>query len=409
MKVVLLNQCFWPDIVSTAQISHDLGRALVAAGHRVTVVSARSIYGEAGDSLPPRDSVDGIEIIRVHGAMFGKRGILLRLVDFAAFYVRAMVAIMRLPRQDVVISLTTPPFIALIGVIAGWVKGSRSVYWVMDLYPDTPVACGVLHPRSPITWITERLNRFCLRRSDATVALGRCMRDLIVSKGIPPSQIHTIQVWSAEEAHLPPSAAPNPYRAEWAIGDRLLVMYSGNFGLGHDVDTMLHAAERLRNDDRIRFAFVGGGKKKAQVESFVRERELANCILAPYQPRDRLEQLLAAADVHLASLSDGVEGIMVPSKVYGMMASARPSVFIGPAASEVARAIVESGGGFVIRCGDVEDLVACFEGYAADRALVAEHGHRARASLERSYTRDQLCHRWVQLLESLVSGAGRTA
>ena len=100
---------------------------------------------------------------------------------------------------------------------------------------------------------------------------------------------------------------------------------------------------------------------------------------------------------------------MVPSKVYGMMASARPSVFIGPAASEVARAIVESGGGAVIRCGDVEDLVGCFGRYAADRALVAEHGHRARASLERSYTRDQLCHRWVQLLESLVSGAGRTA
>lgn len=407
MKVVLLNQCFWPDIVSTAQISHDLGRALVAAGHRVTVISARSIYGEAGDSLSPHASIDGIEIIRVRGAMFGKRGILLRLVDFAAFYVRALVTIMRLPRQDVVISLTTPPFIALIGIIVGWFKGSRSVYWVMDLYPDTPVACGVLRPRSPITWITERLNRFCMRRSDATVALGRCMRDLIVSKGIPPSRVHTIQVWSAEEAHLPSSPASNPYRSEWGIGDRLLVMYSGNFGLGHDVDTMLNAAERLRDDDRIRFAFVGGGKKKAQVEAFVRERGLANCILAPYQPRERLEQLLAAADVHLASLSDGVEGIMVPSKVYGMMASARPSVFIGPAASEVARAIAEAGGGAVIACGGVGDLVDCIARYAADRTLVAEHGRRGRASLERSYTRQQLCQRWVELLESLVPNAGR--
>lgn len=402
MKVVLLNQCFWPDVASTAQISHDLGRALVAAGHQVTVVAARSIYGEAGDTLPPTASVDGIEIIRVRGAMFGKRGVLLRLVDFVAFYLRAMLAIVRLPRQDVVISLTTPPFIALVGVLAGWLKGSRSVYWVMDMYPDTPVACGVLSPGSPITWLAERLNRFCLRRSDATVALGRCMRDLILSKGIPSSRVRVIEVWSAEESGVTEPSSSNPYRIEWGIGDRLLVMYSGNFGLGHDVETFLRAAERLREDDRIRFAFVGGGKKKAYVESFVRDRGLSTCILAPYQPRERLDQLLAAADIHLASLSDGVEGIMVPSKVYGMMASARPSVFIGPAASEVALAIEEAACGAVIRCGDVDGLVACITRYADDRALVIEHGRRGRQSLERSYTRAQLCRRWVELLESIA-------
>ncbi|MDA1105327.1 MAG: glycosyltransferase family 4 protein [Planctomycetota bacterium] len=403
MRILLLNQCFFPDIVSTAQISHDLATYLVAHGHHVTAVSSRSIYGEAGDSLPAHETVDGIDIHRVKGAMFGKRGILLRVVDFGAFYVRAFCRVVSLPRHDVVVSLTTPPFISLVGIMAGWIKGNRTAYWVMDLYPDLPLACGVLKPRSPVTWLTERVNRFCLRHSTVTVALGRCMRDLILSKGIPAERVRTIQVWSDQEAVRPVPRESNAYRREWGVGDRLLVMYSGNFGLGHDVQTFLDAAKRLQGDDRIRFAFVGGGKKKAEVEAFVKSRFLANCVLAPYQPRERLDELLSAADVHLASLSDGIEGIMVPSKLYGMMAAARASIFIGRDTGEVALTIVEQSCGTVIGCGNVDALVAAIQQYAADPSRAMEEGQRGRAAVERLYTKDSLCAAWMSTLEEAAS------
>ena len=128
--------------------------------------------------------------------------------------------------------------------------------------------------RSPLTWVFERINRFCLRRADRVVVLGRCMLDRVVAKGIDHGQVVHIGVWSDAHEVAPVSRADNPYRAEWDLGDAFVVMYSGNFGLGHDVETMLGAAERLRDDDRVRFLFVGGGKKKARVDSFVAEHAL---------------------------------------------------------------------------------------------------------------------------------------
>lgn len=401
MRVLFLNQCFAPDVVSTAQISHDLAKFLVAHGHEVTAIASRSIYGESGDSLPAEETIDGIKVHRLRGAMFGKRGILLRVVDFSAFYVRAFAKVISLPRHDVIVSLTTPPFISLVGIIAGWIKGNRTAYWVMDMYPDLPLACGVLKPRSPITWFTERVNRFCARRSSVTIALGRCMRDLILSKGVPSEKVRIIQVWSDQEAVKPVAREANKYRQQWGLGNRLLVMYSGNFGLGHDVETFLKAAERLRNDDRIRFAFVGGGKKKAEVEAFVKERELLNCMLAPYQPRERLDELLSAADVHLASLSDGIEGIMVPSKLYGIMAAARPALYIGRPTGEVARTIAEESCGRVVACGDVDGVVAALTAYADDPAMVSDEGARGRAAVEQKYTKEALCQRWLETLEEV--------
>ena len=399
MRVLLINQVFYPDVAATAQHGHDLARDLVRHGPEVSAIASRSIYGKKGAALPSFEEVDGIRIHRVGRSLFGKAGILARVADFGLFYVFAIVKALTLPRHDVVICFTTPPFIALAGRLLRALKGTKFVYWVMDLYPDLPIACGVMRRGSLPSRFFEAINRSCLRAADADVVLGRCMADLVVSKGVPAEKVRLIGVWSDQEEVKPIDRESNPYRREWGVGERMLVMYSGNFGIGHDVDTFLQAALRLKDDDRIRFAFVGGGKRKATVETFVAEHGLEDtCIVAPYQPRERLDELLSAADVHLVSLLEGIEGIMVPSKLFGILAAGRPAIFIGSPESEIAKVIVESECGLEVRQGAVEDLVAGIRGYADDPAGCAAAGERARAALVDLHAAQHRLEAWRALL-----------
>jgi colanic acid biosynthesis glycosyl transferase WcaI len=408
MRILLLNQVFYPDVAATAQHAHDLGKHLVAHGHEVVVIASRSLYGQKGASLPKREMVDGIEVHRVGKSIFGKAGILARVFDFALFYVAAMVKAMTVKRPDVVVCFTTPPFIALVGWLMREIRGSRFVYWVMDLYPDLPVACGVVKERALLTRFFERVNRFCLRRADRVVVLGRCMRDRVLSKGIGAQHVHHIGVWADQAEIKPIERMSNPYREQWKLGNRLVVMYSGNFGLGHDVKTMCEAALRLREDDSIRFVFAGGGKKKEYVDQFVKEHKLQNCVLAPYQPREKLDASLSCADVHLATLLEGVEGIMVPCKLFGIMAASRPTIFIGHPSSELARVLTEHNAGSVVRQGDVDSLVQAIRNFASDEILRRNMGENARVALIESFNRTKSCEQWRELLEGLFSPTRET-
>jgi len=409
MRVLLINQTYHPDVAATAQHAHDLARHLVAHGHEVEVIASRSLYGHAGAALAKREVVEGVEVNRVAKSLFGKSGTLGRALDFGLFYIAATWRAFRVRRPDVVVCFTTPPLIALLGVVLRSVRGCRYVYWIMDLYPDLAVTCGVLRARSPLTRLFDRVSRLCLRRADRVVVLGRCMRDRILAKRdldprIESERIVHIGVWSDQDEVRPIARDENPYRAEWGLGDRFVVMYSGNFGIGHDVATMLGAAERLRDDDRIRFAFVGGGKRKSEVESFVEERSLTNAILAGYQPRERLDASLSCADVHLVSLREGLEGCIVPCKLFGAMAAGRPTVFIGHPESEIARVLEENDCGIVIREGDIDGLVDAIVSLVSDRERSRRLGDRARAALGAAYDRDRACEAWRVLLEETVAG-----
>ncbi|MFM7260870.1 MAG: glycosyltransferase, partial [bacterium] len=134
MRVLLINQTFYPDIAATAQHAHDLARYLVSQGHEVTAIASRSIYGKKGAVLPREEMVDGIRIVRVGKSVFGKSSIAARMVDFGLFYAAALWRSFNMRRQDVVICFTTPPFVALIGWLLRLVRGTRYIYWVMDLY-----------------------------------------------------------------------------------------------------------------------------------------------------------------------------------------------------------------------------------------------------------------------------------
>jgi colanic acid biosynthesis glycosyl transferase WcaI len=419
VSILLVNQSFWPDVVATAQQAHDLAKFLHSRGDRVTVVASRSLYGKKGSSLPPIETKDGVEIHRVSYNLFNKKGLFSRAVDYLRFNIAAAWKVIRLPRTDVVVCLTTPPFVALIGALLKAVKGTRFIFWTMDLYPDLPVEAGIISRNGLAHRILGAIDNFCLRRADVVVTLGRCMRDRIIAKGVPQDRIAMIHPWSdpdeipelpvrrlelavdslaAQRAAAPVPCGPNQFRKEWDLGDRFVIQYSGNFGLGHDAETVFGAMLKLKDDDGIRWVIVGDGVMRPAVEEFVRKHDIQNVVLKPYQPRSRLGTLISLGDVHLVLMVPGFEGVILPSKLYGILAAGRPAIFVGPEKSEIARIIKEDNCGIVVPNGNSEGLVRVIAEIRQDPALGLSLGHRGRKALEAKYSMRHACEAWHRLI-----------
>lgn len=406
MRILLLNQTFHPDVAATAQHGMDLARHLTGRGHKVVVIASRSIYGEKGATLPPNEIIEGIVIHRVGAGLFGKRGGTFgRLVDFLLWYVLATIKAFTVPRTDVCVTFTTPPFIVLIGLLLKWIRKTRLVYWTMDLYPDVAVQHGMLRETALLTHTLEWIHRFALVRTDRIITLGRCMKDRLLAKDIDESLIRVVPVWADRNEVVPVPRAENPLRREWNLGDAFVVMYAGNFGAMHEASTLFEAAGRMQERDDVVFLFVGGGTRMDVAKAYAKQRGLSNMQFQPYQPRERLGELLALGDVHLVSMVDGADGLIVPSKLFGILAAGRPALYVGPEGSEIAQIIMEHDAGRVFAIGDDQSLAACISDLAADHDAVTQMGQNGRDALERMYDRSIACDQIAIILEDVVKGA----
>ena len=407
MKILLINQPFWPDVVATAQHMADWGQSMTAQGHQVTVIASRSVYGQQGAVLPKREEYRGIKIYRVGANLFKKGRILTRLVDFGLFHLLALWRALTLPRQDVVVCLTTPPMIGVVGMLLKTFRGSRYIQYEMDLYPDVPVALGVFKPRSLVTRIFERIHRRLLRSADRVIVLGRCMHKVIAAKNIPENKLVLITPWADPDELQPLPRHQNPFRKEHGLDDKFVIMYSGNLGLGHDITTLCSAMEKLAAssdplDQAVRFVFIGGGRRMQEIRRYLDGKHLANTLILDYQPRESLAETLSAADVHLITQAPGTTGLIVPSKFYGILAAGRPSIYIGPDDTEVALAIREDHLGTVLAIGQVPELLAAIRALQSNPAAQLDMQAHARSILTQRYSRAVNTQKLTTLAESLV-------
>jgi len=275
LKILLLNQTFYPDVVSTAQHLSELAAALAEKGHEVTVVTGRRAYDEPDKLFPAQEMWRGVHIFRVFSTRFGKQAKWRRAADFASFIFLCCARLAFLRRQDVVVALTTPPLISFIGAWRAKLWRARFCYWVMDLNPDEAVAAGWLRAESLAGRMLERMSRFSLRRADKIIALDRFMRDRIVAKGIAPEKIAVIPPWSQDSVVRFDAVGREQFRAAHDLQDKFVVMYSGNHSPVHPLDTLMRAAERLQADASIAFCFVGGGSEFKRVQRWAEGREKA--------------------------------------------------------------------------------------------------------------------------------------
>ena len=371
MRILLLNQFFWPDSAATSQLLTDLARALAERGHEVHAVCADPGYALQDETNRPQAQVHRIPSVRF------VRGPLGRVASYAFFFLGSVGRGLRAPRPDLVITLTTPPLLSLVGNLLKLLRGSKHFIWEMDVYPDVAVDLRYVPAGGIFDRVIGALADFSRQRSDGVLALGPCMRDRLLKRGLPASRVFIAENWAdgkvISPAPWPESSAP------------LTILYSGNLGLAHDVQTITRTMTALKDDRRFHFVFAGGGARRKPLEALCRERGLEAVEFRPYSAKTSLGESLGSGHIGLITQQEACLGSVVPSKLYGLLAAGRPVLFIGPEQSTVAQTIKRFDCGWHIRCGDDSSLLELLRTLAENRTVVEQAGHRARQAFLQHY------------------------
>jgi putative colanic acid biosynthesis glycosyltransferase WcaI len=397
MRFTLLNQYYVPDRAPTGQLLHDLARMLASRGHHVDVVCSRNSY--QGDRRhPARERIAGVAVHRVASVGSGRGGALDRLVSYASFYLLAALRLVtQSPRPDLILSLTTPPYLGLLGRWAALLRGAIYAHWVMDVYPDVMAADGMADGHGFVLRLLRAVGRHQFRGAGLVLAPGslveRRLRDHYTA---PSTPVASVPLWGPDfEPTDPASVAEIRHERQW--GQDLIFLYSGNMGRGHGFDEMLEASRRLGRTGPV-WAFVGNGVRAGQIQAFAREHPDARIQLLPYVAPEKLRASLASADVHLMSVSSRWQGLIVPSKLQAAFSVGRPVIFVGTPESEIGQWIAASGGGWLIREGDVDSILKAVE-QASDPAERARRGQAGLAFARAHFDRQRNCQRIAELLE----------
>jgi glycosyltransferase involved in cell wall biosynthesis len=404
-RLIFVNRFFHPDHSATSQILSDLAFHLAEAGFDVQVLTSRQIYDDPSRVLPARESVRGVKVHRVCATRFGRGRLLLRAVDYVTFYLSATVKLATLAdSRAVVIAETDPPLLSVPCALVTWLKRAALVNWTQDLFPEIAESLHV-PGIALVAPVLRRLRNLSLKLARTNVVLGEGMAARLRSEGIAPGKIEVIHNWSPVEMETPSAQPPaNPLRVEWNLGHKFVVGYSGNFGRAHDFATVLDAAAVLRDLPELHFLFVGAGARRAWVEARVADLGLTNVSFQPYQSLDRLALSLSVPDVHLVSLKPELEGLIVPSKFYSVLAAGRPVLFVGDPKSEMARRIDEGDCGRAFPPGAHADLAAAIRQLASHPEKVAKMGERAHDLWAARFQRKQALAAWEALLRKLSIG-----
>jgi glycosyltransferase involved in cell wall biosynthesis len=344
MRITLINQAFHPDVAATGQQLADLAARMVERGHEVTVITSRRAYDNPKKIFPKKEIWRGVRVHRLFSTGFGKGAKWRRTADFASFILSACWQLCMLPRQDLVVAMTSPPVISFIGAWFARLRGWRFCYWVMDLNPDEALAAGWLRPGSLAANWLERCSRFSLRHAAKVVVLDRFMQKRILDKGIDAGRIVIIPPWSHDSEVQFDAEGRARFRKAHNLDDKFVVMYSGNHSPCHPLDTILKAAKQLAGNREIAFLFVGGGSQFAQVKQFAIEHSLSNILCLPYQPLEELAGSLSAADLHLVVMGDPFVGLVHPCKIYNILRIGAALLYIGPEPSHISEILQQLNG-----------------------------------------------------------------
>ncbi len=357
MKMLLINQTFYPDVASTAQHLTDFAVDMAKNGFDVTVLTSRRSYAKPGVIYPKAEVYQGVKVIRVWAMGLGKGNRVLRVID--SLWLNFIFAwhLFWLPRFDKIIALTSPPLVGWVAAIFSKLRRSEMISWVMDINPDEAILAGWVRQDSFQAKILKKALQFTLKNSHKIIVLDEFMRERILLKGVERNRVKVIPPWSHDEDLELVAHEENPFRREHRLEGKFVVMYSGNHSLCHPLDTLLEAARQLKDQSEIIFIFIGGGERVKEVLAFKEKNGLQNILYLPYQERSALKYSLSAADLHVVTMGNEFVGVVHPCKIYGILRVGRPFLFIGPEKSHIGEMIAFGKVGKGVRQGGVEGVI----------------------------------------------------
>ena len=413
MKLIFLNRFFYPDHSATSQVLSDLAFALAERGRGVHVITGRQRYDSPAEPLPAHEIVGGVTVHRVWTSRFGRTNLGGRAVDYATFYVSAGWRLLRLmQRCDVVVAKTDPPMLSVMAALLCRVRGGRLINWLQDIFPEVAQNLGLGARGAALAYRPLRyLRNRSLKAARKNVVLGTRMGAHLIELGIPREQVAIIHNWADGRQIAPVAHADNALRSRWDLNGAFVVGYSGNLGRAHEIETIMGAMQTVAMREAtplqaprsppIVWLFIGSGSLFKELQRKVEKRQLTSVLFKPYQPRSALSSSLGAADVHLVSLRPELEGLIVPSKFYGVAAAGRPAIFIGEENGEIAQLLARHRCGLTVPVGDAARLAQTVVELASNPDHCRQLGINARQAFASEYDKPIALARWEQVLSDV--------
>jgi colanic acid biosynthesis glycosyl transferase WcaI len=374
-RLLVLNQYYWPGVEATAQLLTDLCEALSEEAEVKVVTGV--LHGH--EEEPRRLVHNGVEIVRVPSTSFERSRIFARATNYVSYLTNALLFGLRSGRPDVVVCMTDPPIVADVALVVARRYRAPLVVISQDVFPEIAVQLKRLENPAVMS-LLRVLVRIYLRRADRLVAIGETMRKRLEEKGAPPDRVRVIPNW-VDTGRLTPLPKDNEWSRRMGFDDEFVVMHSGNVGHAQDLDSLVRAGTFLRDLDDLRIVIIGTGARHAELVALAELLEVDNVRFLYYQSRRVLPLSLSSADVHVVGLAPGLAGYVVPSRLYGILAVARPVIVAADAESETAQIVSQVGCGVVVPPGRPELL-----------ARAVRDAHDGRYDLERM---GQLGREWV--------------
>ena len=391
MRILFMAQCYAPEEVSAAVLITELTTDLARRGHQVSIVTGAPSYPHGRvfrgyrNHLYYKEAVDGVQVIRTWSHISPSKTVWSRLLHYGTYSATAFYGGWRAGRHDLIVSFSPP---LPLGLSAWMLSRAWRVPWVLqleDVYPDAAIAAGVLKNKTIISFFL-RLEKFIYQKAQHITVISESFRKSLLEKRVPASKMTLIPVWADPEA-VRPLARENAFRHHFGLDDKFVVMYAGNLGLTSCLEDVLSAAEILRAQTAIQFVIIGEGAKKENLQSETQGRQLTNVLFLPYQPRENYSEMLAAADLSMVTLNVNSAYSSLPSKVFNLMASARPILSVAPADSELAGIVREAECGWVVPPGSPGELATAISRSIHSNVELTRMGKNGRAYLEKHYSR----------------------
>jgi glycosyltransferase involved in cell wall biosynthesis len=372
-SILFINRVYPPESGATGRVLEHVAKRFFSAGWDVSVLTTAGDRSQVGTILQ-----EGVKVTRI-AMPFSKKSLISRALGYALMIPSLLLKALQLTRADIVVTKTDPPMLLVIGPILKWLKGSKTIHWAQDLYPEVAEELGVFSKGGIVAGILRKISTLSMRNHNLTLAVGRCMQERLEKRGIPLGKVRVVLNVGVESEIVPVPHDRNEFRKTHGLNGMFVVMYSGNMGRAHDFEAVLKAARRLQDQGHgtVLFLFVGNGPGETSLRQEAERSGLRNIRFLPPVASGSLSESLSAGDLHLVTMKSEMEGLVVPSKFYGVMAATRPCLFIGPEESEVARMILEKTVGRVISTEDGESLAAEILKYLAEPQMMKEEGARA--------------------------------
>jgi len=407
-KILVIEQNFYPEVAAAGQLLLDLCEDLARAGYQVKVITGnpKELF-QKKIKISKRENYRGVEIIRLKSTALSKYNVAGRVINYLTFHLSIFFHIIFSKRPDLVLVLSNPPFISLHGLILKIFKKCKVIYNVQDLFPDLAVELGKLRNK-PFIFILKTLSKYIIRKMDKVIVVGEYMERKIredILKDIEADHIVTIHNWADGEKLKVIDKKDIYFKKDWGLEDKFIILYSGNIGYLHEFDTIISAAEDIQNKGYkdIVFVFIGEGIKKEYIRKKAEEKGLDNILFFPYQPRDKLTYSLGSADISLVTLEEGFEGMVVPSKIYGILASGRPVIGVAGKESEIIEIIREGECGRVVKIGDYMTFSEAIIEYYKNPQKCIKEGMSGRKYFEKNFDRKIATRKYIKIIEKMLS------